>query len=142
MKTPQDYTNRYDEEEKRAKDWQTKIDANTKPDPEPDLDGLLNRWSEADAFMLQARIVEEQRGIDEAAEHYERYISMDKQRQEVQMDAAELPPAYNMLFWCRLRQYGIMRERAYDLAMGYPTHDYTDVKTPARGPGIKIVDKE
>ena len=54
---------------------------------------------------------------------------MDKQRQEVQMEAAKLPPAFNMFFWCRLRQYGIMREQAYDKAMGHPTHDFTDVKT-------------
>ena len=67
---------RYDEEEKQAKDWQSKMDAaNPKPDPEPDIDGLLNRWSEADAFMLQARIVEEQYGIDHAEVHYEEYSS-------------------------------------------------------------------
>ena len=33
-----------------------------------------------------------------------------------------------MYFWCKVRQYRINRERAYDLAMRYPTADVTDVK--------------
>ena len=123
---------RWDEEEGRAKQWMKLIELSPKAEGDdetsPDIDTLLQRWSEADAFMLQARIVEEQRGIDAAEPLYEKYSRMAKQRDEVQMGAAELPPAYNMLFWCRLRQYGIMRERAYDLAMGYPTHEFTDVK--------------
>ncbi len=130
---------RYQEEEGRAKQWMRLIDQSPsavavvddeeeEKKPEIDIDALLNRWSDADAFMLQARIVEEQRGI-EAAEHmYEEYKEKSKKRDVVQMEASELPPAYNMLFWCRVRQYQIMRERAYDLAMGYPTHDFTEVK--------------
>ena len=33
-----------------------------------------------------------------------------------------------MYFRCRVKQYEIMRERQYDLAMGYPTHDVTELK--------------
>lgn len=121
---------RYDEEDVRAKQWLKEIDAN--PDGrEEKLAGmyeLLARWSEADAFMLQARIVEEQRGIDAAEALNDEYDRMTAQRDAVQMEAAKLPPAYNMLFWCRIRQYQIMRERAYAAAMGYPIHDFTDVK--------------
>ena len=123
---------RYDEEEERAKQWLRLISTNPKTSDEdddtPDIDDLLQRWSEADAFMLQARIVEEQRGVEAAAHLYPRYARMKEQRDAVQMEASEMPPAENMLFWCRVRQYKIMRERAYDLAMGYPTHDFTDVK--------------
>ena len=78
--------------------------------------------------MLQAQIVEERDGIDAAVSLYPKFTKMKKQRDDVQMKASELPPAENMLFWCRVRQYKIMRERAYDLALGYPTHDFTDVK--------------
>ena len=121
---------RFDEEEKRAQEW-SKLAAVSKADKDddaPDIDVLLKRWSEADAFMLRARIVEEQRGIEAATPLYPRYLEMEKQRDEVLMEAAELPPAENMLFSCRLRQYGIWRERAYDLAMGYPVHDFTEVR--------------
>ena len=121
---------RYDEEEERAQQWM-KLAAET-PNNDADsmkgINDLLDRWSEADAFMLQAKIVEERDGIDAAAVHYKEFAHMEQQRDDVQMEAAKLPPAANMLFWCRVRQYKIMRERAYDLALGYPIHDFTEVK--------------
>ena len=126
---------RYDEEENRAKQWMKLIEQSPKVaegkdqgESGPDIDGLLQRWSEADAFMLQARSFEEQHGIDAAEHLYEEYDLREKQREAVEMEASTLPPAENMLFWCRVRQYRIMRERAYDLAMGYPIHDFTEVK--------------
>ena len=121
---------RYDEEELRAREWQ-RIIATTKQNKDedaPDIDDLLDRWSQADAFMLQALIIEERDGIEAAKKHYPKFRDMQQQRDDVQMEASELPPAENMLFWCRVRQYKIMRERAYDLALGNPTHDFTDLK--------------
>ena len=92
------------------------------------IDYLLDEWGEADAFMLQCRIDEERYGIDYAAQHYDDYDRMEAKRRETEMRASQLPPAENMLFWCRVRQYQVMRERALDLAMGYPVQDYSQVK--------------
>ena len=137
---------RFAVEEGRAKEWMKIIDQSPVAPNSGDqsiedrLEDLLNRWGSADAFMLRARVVEEQRGIDEAEKMtvtgrdgektllYDEYIRRKQERDDVEMESSELPPAWNMLFWCRVRQYQIMRERAYDSAMGYPTHDYTDVK--------------
>ncbi len=119
---------RYDEEEERARQWLRLVETSKHDDESLEIDDLLRRWSEADAFMLQARIVEERDGIDAAKPLYQEFEAMRQQRDDVQMEAAKLPPAENMLFWCRVRQYKIMRERAYDLALGYPTHDFTEVK--------------
>ena len=130
---------RYQEEERRIKELMPYLDRSPtdvgviddeeKPKkPKIDIDALLDRWSDADAFMRQALIVEEQRGI-EAAEHmYKEYKEKSARRDEVLMEASKLPPAYNAVFWCSVRKYEIIRERAYDLAMGYPTHDFTEVK--------------
>ena len=137
---------RYQKEEEQAREWQKIMSDSPAADDDIDegagekkkrtdlnypalMEKHLLDWSNADAFILQARIVEEQRGIDEAAKHNDHYLEMIQQRDDAQMAAAELPAPQNMFFWCRVRQYVIMRERAYDLAMGYPTHDYTAVKT-------------
>ena len=127
---------RYAYEEQRAKEWMNLIEPESstendgdKSDPIPDLNELLHNWSEADAFMLRARIVEEQRGIEAAEPMHEEYHRMAKQRDDAELAAAKLEPAVGMLFLCRKRQYEIMRERGYDLAMGYPTHDFTEVKS-------------
>ena len=131
---------RYDEEEERAKQWlklieqspQGPTNADGEEEPGTDfhaqLDDLLNRWSAANAFMLQARLVEEQRGIAAAEHLYEEYTLSAQQLDEIRMEASKLPPAYNMLYLCRVRQFEIMRERTFDLSMGYPSHDLTDVK--------------
>ena len=94
----------------------------------PDINRLLEEWGSADAFMLQCRIDEERYGIDYAERHYDEYDRNEELRREAEMRASRLPPAENMLFWCRVRQYKIMRERAFDLAMGYPVNDFTEVK--------------
>ena len=96
--------------------------------PRDDIHRLLEEWGSADAFMLQCRIDEERYGIDYAERHYDEYDRMEELRRDSEMRAARLPPAENMLFWCRVRQYQIMRERAHDLAMGYPINDFTEVK--------------
>ena len=122
---------RYDEEEKRAQQWLSIVKSSPEregADSAETVEDLLQRWGEADAFMLYARIVEEKQGIPAAEPLYEKYVLMEKQRQDVEEEAAALPPAWNMFFGCRRRQYGIMRERTYDLAMEYPIYDCTDVK--------------
>ena len=140
---------RREEEERLAAHWQAEMDRaagvldgdkaedagkddeaaedDESEDPKPDIDKLLRRWSRADAFMLQARIVEELQGLEAAEKYYPRFIEMKEQQDEVLMEAAGLPPSEYQLFWCRVRQYKIMRERAYDLAMGHPVHDFTDL---------------
>ena len=126
---------RYDEEEKRARQWMRLMeppevkDGDEETAEAPDIEGLLRRWSAADSFMLQARVVEELQGIDAAAPLYEEYSIQKEKRDAVLMEASKLEPAANMFFWCRVRQYSIMRERAHDLALGYPTHDFGEVKT-------------
>ena len=94
----------------------------------PDINRLLEEWGSADAFMLQCRIDEERYGIDYAERHYDEYDRNEELRRDAEMRASRLPPAENMLFWCRVRQYKIMRERAFDLAMGHPVNDFTEVK--------------
>ena len=121
---------RYDEEEQRAKTWEGQIrEAAADRDPNaPDLTKLLNDWSKADSFMLQARVYEEHNGIENSRHLYEEYTVYQKLRDSAEFEASRLPSAENMFFWCRVRQYRIMRERAYDLAMGYPIADFTEVK--------------
>ena len=119
---------RFDEEEERIRQWE-KIRDNSPPrEGEPSLEDLLTKWSKADAFMLQARVIEEHDGVAGALHLYAEYVLQKVQRDEVELEAAKLRPAANMIFWARIRQFRIMRERAYDLAMGYPTHDYTELK--------------
>ena len=119
---------RYDEEKESSRQWLALANQEKRDSDSPDIDVLLRKWSEADAFMLQATIVEEQQGIDAAKPLYPKFIEMQEQRDVVQMAAAQLSAPENMLFWCRVRMYQIMRERAHDLALGYPTHDFTEVK--------------
>ena len=121
---------RYAIEESRAGQWLSLMKESPRKadDDTPDVDDLLHKWSTADALMLQVRIVEEQDGIEAAEPYYEEFLTRKAERDEVRMEAAKLPGAENMYFWCRLQQIKIMRERTYDLAMGYPSIDYTDVK--------------
>ena len=53
---------------------------------------------------------------------------MKERRDKAEMEATELSPPECQLFWRRLRQYQITRERAYDLALGFPTLDVTELK--------------
>ena len=116
-----------------------RVDVLPRPDGQPDgqsgvnIHELLDQWGEADAMMLQCRVDEERYGIDYAERYYDGYDQMEEQRRDVEMRASKLTPAENMLFWCRVRQYKIMRERAFDLAMGYPVHDFTEVKSELAG---------
>ena len=136
---------RYEEEERRAQHWIGVIsrtrssvleseeeneedEKSQKTDLEEVFEDLIHRWSAADAFMLQARIVEERQGIDAAQHLYERYKECSAKRDAVEMEATELPPAHYQLFWCRVRQYRINRERSFDLAMDYPVEDMAEVK--------------
>ena len=113
---------RWQYEESRAQEWLKRVESTD------EAHRLLKRWSQAAAFMLRARVVEEQEGIDAAVPLYPKFIKMKKRRKKVYMKAAKLPPAENMYFRCRVRQYEIMNERQYDLDMGYPTADVTDLK--------------
>lgn len=135
---------RWDEQEEKAKEWQRLIDAGraTRAARQPtDIDGdgeaddpdyltqdILDRWGAADAFMLYARIYEEKHGIEAARHLYNEYDEAEKAKEVALRDAAKLPPNYNMLLACRMTQLEIMREQQYDLSMGNPTMDVTELK--------------
>lgn len=93
----------------------------------PTVEELVNRWGAYDAFMFQVLLDEERHGIDFAEAHYDRYERAEARQRTTEFVAAMLPPAENAYFWCRVRQMGIVRERSYDIAMGFPIHDYSDV---------------
>ena len=96
---------------------------------DPMLEQLLTAWGKADAVILQAQIIEDQDGIAVASKLNDQFRDAKAKRDQAEMEAAHsLKPAEYQIFWCRVRQLKIMRERAYDLAMGYPTEDFTDVK--------------
>ena len=119
---------RWRTEEARARQWQRLMSASPRPEGAPDIDDLLNRWSAADAFCQQALIEELKYGIDATLHLDDQWEQRDEERRQVEMEASRLPAAENMFFRCRLLQYQIMRERTFDLAMGWPTADYTDLK--------------
>ena len=77
--------------------------------------------------MLEVLIEEEKYGIDYAEKHYDAYEKVEDIRRDTEFQASLLPYAENALFWCRVRQMSIVRERSYDVAMGYQIHDYSDV---------------
>ena len=164
---------RYDREERNAKRWMRIIESSRpmleekedgKVDGEEDGDKELDReavkakeskaydevfedhqdkWSMADAFMHQARIVEEQNGIEAAKHLYDDYKKNREIRDAVEFEATKMPAPYYQLFWCRIRQLRIMRERAYDLAMEYPIEDLAEIKSQlAEGKDIHDVAHE
>ena len=96
--------------------------------PIPLVEDLVNKWGACDAYMFQVLLDEERHGIDYAEQHYDRY---EKHRARSAATPSSwpsvLPPAENAYFWCRIRQMGIIRERSYDVAMGFPIHDFSDV---------------
>ena len=122
---------RWNEEDRLAAMWNRLANESDAPkDPDsPDVHVLLGRWSKANAFMAEARIFEEMNGIDASVHLYDEYLVHQDARAAVRMEAAKLPPADKQFFDCRTRQYQIMDERSFDLAMGYPIHDFTDLKT-------------
>lgn len=131
---------RWDAEEEQATRWQRLIDADRRSadkvedsegnevDPSELMSDILRRWSTADATMGYARIYEELHGIEASMHLHDDYGKAEEAKDKALRDAATLPPNHNMLLWCRIRQYEIMRERRYDLAMGYRTQDVTDIK--------------
>ena len=118
---------RYREWEERVQMWQAQLDKDSGKEGGPSLNELLRIWSQADASMLEMETYEEHHGMEKAQPKYADYEKAEERREQAAMDAAELPPAANMLFWCRVEQYRIMREIHYDLAMGLEPHDFTDV---------------
>ena len=127
---------RFDKEEAKARHQMGKIDDRLR-DPELDVDKLRHEWSKANAFMLQARITEERDGLDAARHMWKEFEEMKAKRDDAELKASRLQPAEYHLFWCRVRQYQIMAEETYDLALGYPTHDFKDVKEKlARGENV------
>ena len=97
-------------------------------DDEPDIEGLIDRWSQAESFMLRALIFEERNGIEAARNLYPKYEQMEKQLADAEFSAGDLPSPYYRYFWCRIRKLQISSERIYDAAMGLPLVDYTPVK--------------
>ena len=59
---------------------------------------------------------------------YERFNEMERRREEIELEAAKLPRAHNMYFWCRVRQARIVREYDLEQAMGEPIADVTELK--------------
>lgn len=92
------------------------------------LKDLLQKWSSADAFILYARIIEERDGLEAGKPLYDEFDERMAERNEAERAASELSPMEYRYFGCRTRQYQIMRERNFDLALGYPIYDYTDLK--------------
>ena len=148
---------RFEEQEAEAERWMGVFDSNKdtqdkKAEDQALLQSLLNRWSAADSFMLQAKIIEDQRGIEYAENMmvkpfgedksdprslYDIYEDCVRERDQVELESVQLPPSLNMYFGCRLEQQKIMREQRYDLAMGHPTLDLTEVKRDlAKGKNI------
>ena len=122
---------RFADADREARRWEKEITDTT------DVEDLLHTWHQADAFMLQAQIVEERHGIKAAKPLYPEFKDKKREREEAEMDAAKLRPAENMFFRFRILGYQIMNEQTYDLAMGYPTRDFTDVKTKlAKGANV------
>lgn len=95
--------------------------------PIPLVEELVNKWGACDAYMFQVLIDEERQGIDYAEQYYDTYEKIERIRRHTEFMAALLPPAENAYFWCRVNQMGIIRERSYDVAMGFPIQDYSDV---------------
>ena len=95
--------------------------------PIPLVEELVNKWGACDAYMFQVLIDEERQGIDYAEQYYDTYELVERIRRNTEFMAALLPPAENGYFWCRINQMGIIRERSYDVAMGFPIQDYSDV---------------
>ena len=93
----------------------------------PLVEDLVHKWGACDAYMFQVLLDEERHGIDYAEQHYDRYERIERIRRDTEFLASVLPPAENAYFWCRIRQQGIIRERSYDVAMGFPIQDYSDV---------------
>ena len=93
----------------------------------PTVEELIHKWGASDAYMFQVLLDEERHGIDYAEQHYDTYERVEKIQRNVEFMAALLPPQENAYFWCRVRQMGIIRERSYDIAMGFPIADFSDV---------------
>ena len=58
------------------------------------------------------------------------FNEMDRLRKAVDSEARKLPEAHYEYFKCRVRQARIVREYEYDLDMGFPTADVTNLKMP------------
>ena len=108
--------------------------------PIPRVEDLVNKWGACDAYMFQVLLEEERHGIDHAEQYYDTYERVEEIRKNTEFMAALLPPDENGYFWCRLRQMSIIRERSYDIAMGWPVHDFSDtVETLNSGASIHDV---
>ena len=93
-----------------------------------DLDALYNRWSASNSVMLWLAIEEERYGIEAVEEYYPEYEKQEALRRKTEHEAANMPGPYFMLFWCKVRLLQVNQERLFDLAMGWPVEDFTDVK--------------
>ena len=123
---------RYDYEDERARHWKRLMDRAAKEKGDETIgsvvEKMMDRWSEAHSFCQLARIQEEKFGIDATRHLDAQFVVMRAQQQEVELESAQLPMAANMFYSCRVLQVKIMRERIYDLAMDFPTADYTVVR--------------
>ena len=115
---------RAEREEELAKKWERALTSAQKAQVET----LLNRWNEGHAYMAQILIRCKKYGFDAVRHLRAEWKDSQKKVDDAEFDTRDLTPASYQLFWCRVRQYTIMRERAEDLALGIPEVDFTPVK--------------
>ena len=147
-------TQRLEDADKEMKRWQDRASKTAIREDEPDMDALLDKWSEAHAFMLEARIYQDQHGIraardlmvtrkgedgPEEVSLFDEFKRMRKQIIDAELEAGRMSHARRMVFEIQLHQYGIMAERQYDLEMKYATADYKELHQKQQG-GAHIYD--
>ena len=134
---------RLDEEEALAGHWLAQATNGELPDElgnplaTPEVDDLLHLWHSAEAYIQRVKIEKNRSGlaaVRHMKDHYQKAVAA---KQDVEFRAALLQPAHHQYYWCRVRQYQIMNERTYALAMGWPVNDYTEVKKELKS-GVSI----
>lgn len=125
---------RLDEEEALAAHWLAQATKGALTDElgnalaVPEVDDLLHLWHSAEAFMQRVKIEKRRSGLSTVQALKDKYQKAAAGKLEVEFKAALLQPEYHQYYWCRIRQYQIMNERTFALAMGWPVVDYTGVK--------------
>ena len=92
------------------------------------VDSLLQQWSEGDATMNQVTIRGDKNGLESVIREYDAYMDARAIRDSAEMRAASLPPPEYQYFWCRVGQFQINSQKAYNRAMGINVPDFTKVK--------------
>lgn len=96
------------------------------------VEALIDQWSEANTFMLNATIYEDTHGRAAARHLYDDFEKASTDKAEAEFEAGKLPAAYAHWFRARIRRMEIAAERSYDVAMKLPTFDYGEVRDHIR----------